>query len=163
MPERAPQVRDADLVRDRPAMLAFIMGLQHFEHAFEPNRRLDEPVAEQYLALLLRDVAEKSGAIFVAEESGEAIGWVVVHEDDDDVYVVDAERRYAYVSELFVAAGARGTGVGKALLDACEAWARDRGMTVMQIGVLPANVRAEAVYRRAGYESYALRLRKYLR
>jgi GNAT superfamily N-acetyltransferase len=87
----------------------------------------------------------------------------VVHEDDDDIYVVETERRFAYVSELFVTEEARGTGAGKALLDACEAWARGRGMTVMQIGVLPANVRAEAVYRRAGYDSYAMQMRKYLR
>jgi hypothetical protein len=75
MPDAAPSIRDADLVRDRAAMLAFIMGLQHFEHAFEKNRRLDEKVAGDYLAILLEDVAANGGKIFMAESAGQPIGW----------------------------------------------------------------------------------------
>jgi hypothetical protein len=33
----------------------------------------------------------------------------------------------------------------------------------MQIGVLPGNVRAHALYRREGYADYGIQLRKYLR
>jgi GNAT superfamily N-acetyltransferase len=157
------RIRDADFERDKPAMLAFIMALQHFEHAFEPNRRLDPPVSEEYLARLRRDVAEEGGLILIAEnEVGRAIGWAVVHEADDDCYVLEAERRYVYISELYVDQAARGSGVGRALIQACEAWAGTRGIKVMQIGVLPGNTRAERVYREAGYAHYAYQLRKYL-
>jgi len=34
-------------------VLAFVMGSQHFEHAIEPSRRLDPPVAEDNLVKML--------------------------------------------------------------------------------------------------------------
>ena len=34
-------IRAARLPEDEPAILSFIWGLQEFENAFEPNRRLD--------------------------------------------------------------------------------------------------------------------------
>jgi len=157
-------IRSARLPEDKPAFLSFIMGSQHYEHAFEKNRRLDPPVAEEYFALLQKDVTERGGEIFTVEDdAGRTIGWGVVFEDEDDVYVIGAERRYAYISELFVIDEARGLGAGRALIAACEAWARARGITVMQIGVLPGNVRAHGIYQRQGYSDYGIQLRKYLR
>ena len=153
-------IRPARLPDDRGAMLAFIDGLQAFEHAFEPNRRLDAAVAEEYLVKLLKDLSAKPGEIFIAEDSGTAIGWAVVQETDDDIYVALTERRMAYIAELFVAAPARGGGAGRALIAACEDWAKARGIPVMLIGVLPGNARARAIYEAAGYGNYAIQLRK---
>jgi GNAT superfamily N-acetyltransferase len=155
------RIRDADLERDRAAMLDFIMGLQHLEHGFEPNRRLDPPVAGEYLAKLIGDVTRRPGRIFIAEDEV-PVGWAVVHEMDDDIYVVEAERRTAYLSELYLVERARGTGAGRALMAACEAWARTQGIPVMLIGVLPGNRRAAEVYAKAGFEPYSRMLRKYL-
>ncbi len=156
-------LRDADLARDRAAMLDFILGLQRFEHGFEPNRRLDDAVAEDYLAPLLRTIAEKSGRIIIAEDAqGAPIGWGVVHADADDIYVIESERAFAYIAELFVVEAARGLGVGRALIGASEDWARAQGLRILKIGVLPGNARARAIYERAGFAPYALRLRRKL-
>ncbi len=157
-------IREADLARDRTALLSFIMGSQHYEHAFEPNRRLDPPVAEEYLAKILTLLSERAGKIFVAaDEANQAVGWGVVVEQEDDIFVVAEERRHAYIAELFVVEPLRGTGAGRALIAACEDWSRAHGHTVMQIGVLPGNVRAHDIYRRQGYADYGIQLRKYLR
>lgn len=148
---------------DRSALLSFIDGSQRFEHAFEPDRRLDETVAEEFFAELIALVASRKGVVFVAELEGAAAGWAVAYPDDNDIYVVPEERTFAYISELYVAEHVRGIGIGRALIAACENWARGRNLRVMMIGVLPGNARAHAIYRRAGYSTYALRLRKYLR
>jgi GNAT superfamily N-acetyltransferase len=156
-------IRPARLPGDEPAMLAFIDGLQAFEHALEPNRRLDATVAADHLAVLQARLAEHGGAIFLAQDdAGTPLGWAVVHEARDDVYIVEAERRVAYIAELFLVAAARGTGLGRDLIARCEAWARERGIGVFKIGVLPGNTRAHDVYVRAGFEPYAVELRKYL-
>jgi len=147
---------------DRPHILAFIMGVQRFEKTVEPNRRLDSPVAGEYLALLEKDVA-KGGTIFVAEQDGAPVGWGVVVAREDDVYVLAEERPHAYISELFVVEALRGAGIGRALIAACEDWARTQKLHVMQIGVLLGNTRAKAIYENAGYSHYALQLRKYLK
>jgi GNAT superfamily N-acetyltransferase len=157
------RIRDADPARDRAVMLEFVLGLQRFEHSFEPNRRLDGAVAEDYLAPLLRTVAEKGGRIFIAEDgAARPIGWGVVHADTDDIYVIESERACAYIAELFLVPEARGMGVGRALIGACEDWARAQGLYILKIGVLPGNTRARAVYEQAGFTPYALRLRRKL-
>ena len=153
-------IRDARPT-DRPHFLDFIMLLQHVEKAFEPNRRLDPPVAEDYLVLLEKDVA-KGGQIFVAEQEGVPVGWGIVLAREDDIYVLAEERLHAYISELFVVEAMRGAGVGRALIAACEDWARAQRLNVVQIGVLPGNGRAKAVYADAGFALYTTQLRKYL-
>ena len=158
------RIRESDLARDRTAFLAFVMGSQHYEHAIEPNRRLDPLVADEHLAKMLALLGERAGQIFVAaDDADQAVGWGIVVEQEDDIFVVADERRYAYVAELFVVEPLRGSGVGRALIAACEDWARARRLTVMQIGVLAGNVRAHDIYRRQGYADYGVQLRKYLR
>lgn len=156
-------IRPFQLPDDRTAALSFIDGALAFEHDFEPNRRLDRKSAEDYLAVLLKSVAEREGEIFVAEDvQGTSVGWVVVHLSEDDVYVAAGERCFAYIAELYVVERMRAQGIGRALIAACEDWARKRGVNVMQIGVLPGNKRAHAIYRMAGYSEYGIQLRKYL-
>jgi len=160
----AVHIRECDLARDRHALLTFITGSQHYEHAIEPNRRLDPQVSEEYLTRILSLLGERAGRIFVAtDDTNRAVGWGVVVEQDDDIFVIAEERRHAYIAELFVVEPLRGTGAGRALIGACEDWARARGLTVMQIGVLPGNTRAHEIYRRQGYADYGIQLRKYLR
>jgi GNAT superfamily N-acetyltransferase len=155
-------IRSARLPDDKSAILSFIDGSQSFEHAIERDRRIDPSVAEEFFAIITARVAERDGAMLIAEEDGRAVGWGVVYPEENDVYVVAGQRTYAYISELFVEERLRGRGIGRALMAACEAWARRRGLGVMMIGVLPGNTRADAIYRRAGYAPYALQLRKYL-
>jgi GNAT superfamily N-acetyltransferase len=157
-------LRAADLERDRAAILGFIDALQAFEHEFEPNRRLDPLVAEEYFAVMLERAGKHPHRFLLAvDDAGAAIGWGVAFEAEDDIYVLAAERRHIYIAELFVAERARGLGVGRALIAEFEAWAGTLGIAVVQIGVLSGNRRAADVYRRAGYADYAIQLRKYLR
>jgi GNAT superfamily N-acetyltransferase len=153
-------IRSAIWPQDRQAALAFIDGSQAYEHAIEPDRRLDDTVAAEFFDELMRRVAEKKGAVFVAERDGRAVGWGVVYPELNDPYVMAEERRFALISELFVEEGLRGTGIGSALIAACEAWAREHGFGVMMIGVLPGNTRADTLYRSRGFSPYALTLRK---
>ena len=56
-----PTIREARLPDDKPVLLGFIVALQHFEAAFESNRRIDSTFAEEYLTVLLKDAAEETG------------------------------------------------------------------------------------------------------
>ena len=53
---------------------------------------------------------------------------------------------------MWVDPEARGRGVGRALLEAAEAWGRDRGCTAASLSVTAGNSPAERLYRQAGYE-----------
>ncbi len=155
-------IRDLRLPEDRPACLSFIYGLQKYEHAIEPDRRIDAAVAEDYFADLMKRVAEEQGRVFVAERQDRAIGWAVFLVSQTYVYIVEEQRTYGYIAELFVTEQARGSGAGKALIKACEDEGRGRGLKLMMIGVLAGNRRSASIYAQAGYSPYAMELRKYL-
>ena len=158
------RIREARLPEDIPVIHEFILDLQRFEHVLEPNRRLDAPVATDYLSALEKKVHETGGTFLIAEDDGgHAIGWAAAHEDEPDRYSVPEERRIGYIAELYVVPDARGRGVGSSLIRACEAWARQRSLPVIMIGVLSKNTRAFAAYRNNEYDPYATFLRKSLR
>jgi GNAT superfamily N-acetyltransferase len=153
-------IRPARLPDDKPVLLGFIEGLQRYEAAFESNRRLDPAFAEDYFAELVKDCAE--GCMFIAEVDAKPVGWTAVHPHEAPVFVIAEERRHAYIAELFVDEAVRGQGVGRALIAACEEWAKAGGFATIQIGYIAGNARAGRVYAEAGYAPYATQLRKRL-
>ena len=58
---------------------------------------------------------------------------------------------------LAVAKDAEGKGVGRALLDASEQWARDRGSDRLTLSALVTNARARGIYERRGYAGEYIR------
>lgn len=154
-------IRAARLPEDEPAIMSFIWGLQEFENAFEANRRLDSKFASEHWTVM-RALAAERGAIFIAEADGKPVGWALVLDEPGDVFVERAQRRHGFIAELFVEASARAQGHGRALIRACEAWTRARGLKVLLINVLAGNDKAIAVYDRDGFAPYNLNLRKYL-
>ena len=53
---------------------------------------------------------------------------------------------------MWVAPGARGTGIAKGLFDTVSGWARDTGATAVSLWVMRANDAAVGVYQTAGFE-----------
>ncbi|HEU4856349.1 MAG TPA: GNAT family N-acetyltransferase [Rhodanobacteraceae bacterium] len=62
-----------------------------------------------------------------------------------------AEAAFVELAALVVDAAARGTGVGKALLAAVEAWARERGFPGLCVRSSVVRTRAHHFYLREGY------------
>jgi GNAT superfamily N-acetyltransferase len=67
------------------------------------------------------------------------------------------ERPHAHLSVLAVEKSAEGKGVGSALLDACEQWARSRGSDRLTLSALVTNSRARALYERRGFAGEYIR------
>jgi len=155
-------IREARLPDDEAVMCGFIDGLQKFEHAFEPDRRIDARAGADYLPHLLTRVKKNDGKVFIAEEGGRPVGWAVFHTHDNMIYVVEGERHYGYIAELFVEEASRGHGIGRALIAACEEAARALKLKLIMIGVVADNSRARKTYEAAGFRNYAIELRKYL-
>jgi GNAT superfamily N-acetyltransferase len=155
-------IRDARLPQDEPAILGFITGLQDYEAGFEPDRRRDPNFAAEHWRELQHRCAERHGTMLIAEHDGKAVGWAFAHDDKAEVFVVEAERRHGFLAELYVVPEARGNGLGRALIAACETWARVRGHKLLTVGVLARNARAIRSYEGAGYDPYVTIMRRYL-
>lgn len=158
----ATTIRVARLPADEAAILSFITGLQDYEAAFEPNRRRDPGFAQEHWRELQRRHAEKHGIFLIAEDAGVPVGWACAHDEMGELFVIQAERLHGYLAELFVSPQARGRGLGRALIEGCEAWARGRGHKLLTIGVLARNPSAVRAYEGTGYEPYSINMRRYL-
>ncbi len=92
-------------------------------------------------------------AMFVAELEGRPAGCAYL------VTLVDyfTERPHAHLSVLAVTAEAEGKGVGSALLDRSEAWARERGSDRLTLSALVTNARARGLYEKRGFSGEYIR------
>jgi ribosomal protein S18 acetylase RimI-like enzyme len=106
----------------------------------------DGPVSERALADRLQFGDEQRGAVWLAERSGELVGWCEATRLQS--------RRLEHVAMLTVAvaAGSRRTGVGSALLVEAEAWALRWGVRKLSLHVRAGNAGALALYRKRGFE-----------
>jgi GNAT superfamily N-acetyltransferase len=155
-------IRDARLPQDEPAILSFITGLQDYEAAFEPDRRRDPDFAVDHWRDVQHRCAEAHGVFVIAEQEGRPVGWAFAHDTPGHLFVVEPERRHGSIAELFVVPEARGAGHGRALIQGCEEWAKQRGHKLLTLGVLAGNRCALRSYEGAGYAPYTIIMRRYL-
>ena len=155
-------IREARLPQDEPAILSFIIGLQDYEAGFESDRRRDPDFSADHWRDVQHRCAEKYGAMFIAEENGEPLGWAFAYEEHGQPFIKEPERRHGFLAELFVVPDARGKGLGRSLMTACEGWSRGRDHKLLMVGVLAQNIRAIRSYEGAGFSPYTFLLRRYL-
>ena len=136
----------AAVAGDRDFVLAMADRLVSFD---VPAFRTKDELAEgdrRALAEWFREPKPEE-ALFVAELDGQPAGCAYL------VTLVDYfnERPHAHLSVLAVTAAAEGKGVGSALLDRSEAWARKRGSDRLTLSALVTNSRARGLYDRRGF------------
>jgi GNAT superfamily N-acetyltransferase len=125
---------------------------------FRPRDQMDRAVAADIAAGL--ESPDPDIAVLVAEDeaTGRPAGFAHIKTLAD--YFTDEP--HGHVSDLVVAGGAEGRGVGSALLAAAEDWSRARGHRLLTLNVFDENHRARRLYDRVGYRPDTLRMVKVL-
>jgi GNAT superfamily N-acetyltransferase len=96
--------------------------------------------------------------VWIAEdERGEPCGFATISHSTHF-----SGQRQAYIGELATREAVEGQGVGTALVEACEQWAREKGYTVLTLTTGAANARALRFYRHLGFEDEDVTLAKLL-
>jgi GNAT superfamily N-acetyltransferase len=93
--------------------------------------------------------------VYVAVDRNDIIG--VVHAAEQTHFTGQVD---AYVGELVTASGKERRGVGRALMQAVEAWAAARGLSHLTLHTGAANHSARAFYAALGYLEEDVRLTK---
>jgi GNAT superfamily N-acetyltransferase len=110
----------------------------------------DEPRA---VVALRQAIESHDSVVLLAEDGGALIGFITGYQDMHSV-------RFGYrawVEDFAVDPERRSQGVGKALLEAAKAWARERGATHLELDSAEARTDAHRFYEREGaqYRSFS--------
>jgi RimJ/RimL family protein N-acetyltransferase len=108
----------------------------------------------RYLRALKR---HPHAAVFVADDDGAVVARLSVARDPH------AASRHVADLGLFVAMSHRRRGIGRALLEQAVDWAREAGVTKLELHVFPWNEPAIMLYEGFGFEREGLRRRHYRR
>lgn len=131
---------------DAPAAVALMAQLAEYSHG-----QVDDGVEDRFLAMLKLP----QYAIFVAQDAiGRAIGLLTVSQR----WTLWHAGPCALIEELVVDKEARRQGIGRALIQAALDWAKVQGCSEVKVSTEADNVKAQAFYRRLGFESLALLL-----
>lgn len=146
---------------DKAAVIALARELQASESAIYALMKPPEDIGAWYVDRVLAEAADHQGALIVAVADGVIVGYasllaVVSSEDEAD----EIFHTYSYVSDLVVSRGARGSGIGRLLLNECERLARAAGQPRLRLNVLASNEGARLFYARLGFEPQLVTLEK---
>jgi len=96
--------------------------------------------------------------MFIAEdaESAKPVGFLHLKKVQDFFN----QRTNCHISDLPVSQGQEGRGIGRALLEHAEQWAREHRCHMISLAVFPGNERARRLYEESGFGLDLLRLAK---
>jgi ribosomal protein S18 acetylase RimI-like enzyme len=104
------------------------------------------------------DQQGQEAMVFIAEDDqGHRLGFVTLSHNTHFT-----GERQAYINELATSEEAEGHGVGSALIQACEQWAREQGYRILTLSTGAANLRALGFYHHLGFRDEDVKLVKLL-
>jgi GNAT superfamily N-acetyltransferase len=143
--------------QDEAALTALAWRLTGFNL---PPWRKPEHIADADGREMMAAIRAGSAAneVFIAERNGTTVGCLHMLEDVDFFGA-----KHAHISVVATTAEAEGSGVGRALMEYAETWARQRGLTLLTLNVFAGNERAQRFYERAGYAPEIVKYAKQVR
>lgn len=153
-----------DTVSIRPATAADRAGVvalaPRLAEGVAPWRDQQEAceASRRWLEGSLDEAAAGTGTVFVAFDAGAATDAGVV-----GVLSIRPSRHFTgehdgYIGELVVAKHAGGRGIGRSLVAAADAWARDQGLAHLTLHTGAYNTSARAFYAALGFAEEEVRL-----
>jgi ribonuclease HI/ribosomal protein S18 acetylase RimI-like enzyme len=109
--------------------------------------------SEQKIEDLGHTLADRTTGFLVAEAQGKILGYIQLSaRESEDVHMLKA-RRYVKVQDVAVKEEFRRSGAGSALMNGAEAWAKAKGIDVIELNVWEFNNGAFLFYQTMGYST----------
>jgi ribosomal protein S18 acetylase RimI-like enzyme len=145
-------------IEDYPSARAVLAETLAFHRAGAPEffQETDAPPpSQEAIAELLQG---GDGAWLLAEDAGAVIGFVTVRVRRGPFAPYHVPEPYAVVDGLGIRAAWRRRGIGRALMEAAHAWAREQGARRMILNVWEFNGGARSLYDAMGYRTFSRNL-----
>lgn len=157
-PDYTPHVRLAH-ADDDDFILSLAERLVDFD--LPPWRKRGETLAgiRADIARHLRELPAASHLFVAEDEAGERLGFLHLQTQKD----LFTGALNCHIADLVVAADHDGEGVGGAMVEFAEHWAREHRCRHVTVSVFPGDGRASDLYRAHGYGEELLRMAKALK
>lgn len=123
-------------------LLPLIAAYQRFYEAEEIDEGRNRTFFRRFLA------PSEVGMLLGARDGGEIVGYACLYWTFSSTQAVET----VLMNDLFVSEAARGGGVGRALIEASAAIARERGAAQLEWATAPDNLTAQRLYDSTGAE-----------
>lgn len=157
------QLRDFDESVHLDGVHACVIELQDFERGLDPRLPAGAEIVDEYVPWMLERCRQCNGKVIVAELDGVVAGFATILTKVRSEEIDDGPVEFGLVGDLVVSAGYRHHGIGTALLEASESFARANDVKWLRIGVLANNTVADRMYEALGYGTRFLMREKDLR
>ena len=154
------RIREFDASKDGPALRRCFVELQEVGRESRPALPPGEKIADEYLELMFRRGLEFHGIVLVAIADEDVVGFVSIWTRYRSQEPGDDPSEHGFVSDLVVSSTSRGKGIGRALLQAAEARAREVGAQFVRLSVLSGNEEPISLYASEGFTPYQVYLEK---
>jgi GNAT superfamily N-acetyltransferase len=121
------------------------------------------PESEDYAVPFFDELlADQAVKIFIAEEEGKAVGYIVCKlvERQENPFI--HAMRALLIDQISVRPEVQGKGAGRALMEQAELLARDLQVNRIHLDSWDFNLGAHAFFERMGYQKFDFRFWKYL-
>ena len=113
-----------------------------------------ETILESAAQLLEEIGVERISTNLIAERAGQSVGYILAApKTEDDPLAEEGTRQHIYIADLYIAAGYRGQGIGRALMSAVEQHFAPLGHDCYRVGALARNSQARGLYESLGFEA----------
>jgi GNAT superfamily N-acetyltransferase len=123
-------------------LLPLIAAYQRFYEVEAIDEERNRAFFRRFLA------PSEDGMLLAARDGDEIVGYACLYWHFSSLSAAES----VLMNDLFVSEAARGSGVGRALIEASAAVARDRGAAHLEWATAPDNARAQALYDSTGAE-----------
>jgi ribosomal protein S18 acetylase RimI-like enzyme len=145
-------------VADMPAIQKLNMELDNYHAALLPeyfrtlsdNARPDSQIKEW--------IESPDSCCAVAEHDGNIIGFIFARKASHPAFPMFRKHEFAMVENAVVKEGHRGKGAGAQLFNVVAEWAREKGLSRIQLSVWAANKNTKEFYIRRGFKPIMERL-----
>jgi GNAT superfamily N-acetyltransferase len=125
------------------------------EHTEHDQIYATAPGAERVMRRFLADLTASSHTfLFVAESGGQTVGFISGELREGSPTF--RQRMWASVDDVFVEPDSRNLGIGRALIQSVEAWAKERGANGISLQVAAANRRGRKFYEELGFREVSV-------
>jgi GNAT superfamily N-acetyltransferase len=112
---------------------------------------------QNWITVSIDQHGQKTMVLIAEDDYGQRLGFATLSHENH--FTGEPQ---AYINELATSEAAEGRGVGTALIQACEQWAREQGYRILALSTGAANARALGFYHHLGFREEDIKLVKLL-